>query len=86
MKVLVILFVVVFNSSCYESSLEPLKIDPCSILNDVETCRAIPLNQPGIEDYDRLLRPGDICLTPEDFGKAKKRYSEIMRLCGEKCF
>lgn len=68
--------------------LEPLKIDPCAVVSEftsITICHAVPINQPGKEEYDREIELGDICVTPDDYAKLQKSYRELMRLCGDRC-
>jgi len=65
--------------------LAPLEIDPCTIMPEVETCYAIPLNQSGKQEYERPLRPGDVCVTSEEYAEIQKRFRELLERCGEKC-
>jgi cell wall-associated NlpC family hydrolase len=37
--------------------VKPLKIDPCAVYpNDPRYCYAVPINQPGKDEYDRLVQ------------------------------
>jgi hypothetical protein len=67
--------------------LEPLKIDPCALLPETETCYAVPINQPGRQEYVRPLNhnPPDICVTSDEYARTQKAYRELMRLCGDRC-
>ena len=78
-----IFFVVVLTAGC---SLEPLKIDPCAVyIADPYKCHAVPLHQPGKEEYDRDINPGDICVSSDEYAALQKSYRELRRRCGEKC-
>ena len=65
--------------------MEPLKVDPCSILPGIQTCYAIPLNQPGKEEYERQLNAGDICVNSDEYSDLQKYNSEVIRRCGDRC-
>lgn len=65
--------------------LEPLQIDPCAIMPELQTCYAIPLNQTGKPEYERPIAAGDICVGPDEYAKIQKSYREMMRLCGSRC-
>ena len=77
---LLLSFFVVATAGC--STLSPLQVDPCAVTPLFDTCHAVPLNQPGIEPYDRVIEKGDICFTPEDYARIQKSYRQLVRQCG----
>jgi hypothetical protein len=66
-------------------NLTPLKIDPCTIMPELATCYAVPLNQPEKPEYERPLNPGDICVTSDEYAAIQKSYRELLKRCGDRC-
>lgn len=82
-KLSLILFAVLGVAGC---KLTPLKIDPCAVWSTYPLqCHAVPINQPGKEEYERPLNLGDICVTSDEYAELQKSYREIMRRCGDRC-
>lgn len=48
-------------------------------------CHAVPLNQPGKEEYDRPVNVSDVVVTADEYAEIQKSYREIMRRCGDRC-
>jgi hypothetical protein len=64
--------------------VKPLKIDPCAVYpNDPRYCYAVPINQPGKDEYDRLVQGGDICITAEEYTRAREYIRQVRQQCGE---
>jgi hypothetical protein len=78
-----ILLSMVLTAGC--RSFEQLAIDPCSIMPEMNICYAVPLNQPGKQEYERPLNVGDICVTQDEYAKIQKHYRELMKRCGDRC-
>jgi len=76
------LFVLVLLAGC---KLDPIKIDPCSILPGGIDCYAIPLNQPDKEEYERPLNLGDVCVTSDEYAQLQKHFNRLMQKCGDRC-
>lgn len=82
LKNLLLISFVIAMAGC---NLKPLTIDPCAILPDMKSCYAVPLNNPGKANYERLLNAGDICFLSDEYARAQKSYRALMRKCGDRC-
>ena len=66
--------------------LTPLKIDPCMVWpDDITQCHAVPLNQPDRSEYDRFIKPMDVCVTANEYARTQKAYRELFKRCGDRC-
>ncbi len=70
---------------CSHTPISPLKINPCSVLTDIDMCLAVPINQGAKPDYERLIMPSDSCMTSTEYSQLQKDYREILKRCGDKC-
>lgn len=83
-KLFVSLSLVVLTAGC---KLKPLKIDPCGAYPHplFPLCLAVPLNQPQKPEYDREIKPSDICVTSDEYAQIQKYTRELIERCGDKC-
>lgn len=87
MRYVILCAILLITAGC---KLEPLKIDPCTVLpkslwGEDPTCFAVPLNQPDKPEYDRVVIPGDICVSSTEYQALQNSYREILDRCAEKC-
>ncbi len=70
---------------CSTAPVEPLKLNPCSVLPGINSCQAVPINQYLKPEFERIIMPGDICFTLDDYATLQKNYREVLKRCGELC-
>lgn len=80
---LLLIFLSLILISCKNREL---KITPCAVIpGDTLLCHAVPLNQPEVRSYDRILEAGDICLSAKDYAEVQKAIRALYIQCGDSC-
>jgi hypothetical protein len=70
----ILLFTALSSFGCVTAPKEPLKYTPCVVLrDDSNECRAVPVNQPEKQDFDRKLKSSDVCLPAADYVELQRR-------------
>lgn len=75
----------IFSIAIASCRAPELKVDPCTILPDLQTCFAVPINQMEKPEYERPIVAGDVCFSPEDYARLAEYNDELLRRCGKNC-
>lgn len=81
-KPLLSLFVLALMGACKE--IDELKVDPCTVYPNLETCLAVPINQGNLPPYERAIEAGNICFKDHEYTNLKK-YGQELQMRYERC-
>lgn len=78
------IFLSLITAGCNSAPVKSLAVHPCAILPGITSCYAVHLNDSSRPEYERILAPGDIVFTPDEYMTIQK-YTRDLQLKTREC-